>query len=685
MLLLQNLRKLLFPEDFLVPPAPGSVSNILWLGQLCYTGVSLFIFGVLFRHGAEPRLTGTLLAVFVTTQLVQYYEYRHRSFEAAKYIFYGSANAFLFLFSSFLGSQAGVYLLFFPLISSTVAVYGLADKQKIIVMVLLSFLFLGLLDLTDHQLFVLDLPLATLRLYYVCNFLLSLSFIIFCVSHLVAMNSRTQAVLRESEAKLSSILDSLDEIVWAVSLPDYQVTYLNAAADRVMQFPDPSYRRDKRKWAQLAHLQDQKRYLAYHEDVLHRGAGELEYRITRPNGEIRWLHESCKIIRNGQGHPVRLEGTTTDITERKRTEKMIKQQHEKLRAILESTSSSIFAIDTQYRYLSYNSSHEATMQRAYHQRVSVGMDVSENRHFGPDGELMLGHLARAMRGETFSVTEDLGEAGLHRACYEITFNPIQNESDTVTGVAVFARDITERKQRENELLRTNFELDSFVYRSSHDMRAPLRSILGLVNLIRMEEDAEKHPHLLHLIERSVNKLDTFILDLMNFSRNSRLTVATEPVNFEKIITDCTDNLRYMERADRVRIITDVQSKEPFFSDPSRIAIILQNVLSNSIKYQQAEAVEPYIHIRIRTDQQQAALRIEDNGQGIDAAYLDRIFDMFFRASLDSYGSGLGLYITKQVVEKLGGSISVTSRPGVGTVFTITLPNRVPAPTLVEQD
>jgi hypothetical protein len=156
-----------------------------------------------------------------------------------------------------------VYLLFFPLISSTVAVYGLADKKKIILMVLLSFLFLGLLDLTDHQLFVLDLPLATLRLYYVCNFLLSLSFIIFCVSHLVVMNSRTQAVLRESEAKLSSVLDSLDEIVWAVSLPGYQVTYLNTAADRVLQFPDPSYRRDKRKWAQLVHPQDQKRYLAF--------------------------------------------------------------------------------------------------------------------------------------------------------------------------------------------------------------------------------------------------------------------------------------------------------------------------------------------------------------------------------------------------------------------------------------
>jgi PAS domain S-box-containing protein len=470
----------------------------------------------------------------------------------------------------------------------------------------------------------------------------SLSFIIFCVSHLVVMNSRTQAVLRESEAKLSSVLDSLDEIVWAVSLPGYQVTYLNTAADRVLQFPDPSYRRDKRKWAQLVHPQDQKRYLAFHENVLNRGAGELEYRITRPNGEIRWLHESCKIIRGDGAHPVRLEGITTDITEQKRTEKMIKQQNEKLQAILESTSSSIFAIDTQYRYLSYNSSHQAAMQRAYHQHVSVGMDVSENGHFGPDAESMLGHLGRAMQGETFSVTEDLGEADLLRACYEITFNPIQNESGAVTGVAVFARDITERKQRENELIRTNFELDSFVYRSSHDMRAPLRSILGLVNLIRMEEDPEKHPHLLHLIEKSVNKLDTFILDLMNFSRNSRLSVADRAGRLRE------DHCRMRRQpalhgtgrpgADHHRRAVE----EPFFSDPFAHC---HHPPEHALQLDQVPAeptgAEPYIHIRIRTDQQQAALRIEDNGQGIDAAYLDRIFDMFFRASLGVVRLGAG--------------------------------------------
>ncbi len=159
--------------------------------------------------------------------------------------------------------------------------------------------------------------------------------------------------------------------------------------------------------------------------------------------------------------------------------------------------------------------------------------------------------------------EELGSSEHYRTFYETTFNPIQNEQGLVTGVAVFYGDITDRKRKENELLRTNFELDTFVYRSSHDMRAPLRSVLGLVNLIRMEPDRAKHPELLQLIERSINKLDSFLSDLISFSRNSRLEISNEPIDFEKLIDECFDNLRYMANADRIKVYKDIHYGEPF--------------------------------------------------------------------------------------------------------------------------
>jgi PAS domain-containing protein len=236
-----KLKRLLFPEEKLIQPGSGAISNSIWLGQLYYFGVSLFIFFLLLRYHAPQEISFTLIGLFVTVHLFQNYLYWKSHFDAARYVFYGAANFFLFIFSSFLGSHAGIYLLFFPLISSTVAVYGLNGKKQIILMVVLSFAALGLLDLTDHQLFAVAMPGKTLRTLYLLNFLLSLSFIIYFVSHLVLINKRTHAVLQESEAKLSSILNALDEIIWAVSVPDYRLIYLNKAADQVFEFPDASF------------------------------------------------------------------------------------------------------------------------------------------------------------------------------------------------------------------------------------------------------------------------------------------------------------------------------------------------------------------------------------------------------------------------------------------------------------
>ena len=245
----------------------------------------------------------------------------------------------------------------------------------------------------------------------------------------------------------------------------------------------------------------------------------------------------------------------------------------------------------------------------------------------------------------------------------------------MTGIAVFSRDITERKRAENELLRTNFELDTFVYRASHDMRAPLRSVLGLVNLLQMESDEEQRQEYLRLIEKSVDRLDSFFSDLLNFSRNSRLGLVSEPVDFRRIIKDSWQTLQYLENASSIQLVKEVRVSDDFHSDVSRIEIILQNLFSNAIKYHKS-VPGSRVRVAVTADRRQARITVEDNGKGIEHQYLDKIFDMFFRAALGTPGSGLGLYITKQVIEKLGGTISVASELGIGTRFSITIPNRV---------
>ncbi len=294
--MLQKVRKLFFLREFIANPTPESVQNIILFGILCYLSISAAVFYTLFRYVESHSAITGLAGAFAVINWISYREYKEGNQELARYLFYLSANTFLFLFASFLGSESGIYLLYFPLICSAFILYNVWEKRKIIFIVLLSFACLGALDLTRHQLLLLNLPEDIKRTYYVCSFLLCLAFLAFCVSYLVIIVYKTQAVLRESEAKLSSILESLDEVVWAVSMPGQELIYLNQAAEKVFAFPDPSYYVSTRKWSLLVHPQDRRKYETFHGQLPERGAGEIEYRIrfTRPSTDRSGARMSCE-------------------------------------------------------------------------------------------------------------------------------------------------------------------------------------------------------------------------------------------------------------------------------------------------------------------------------------------------------------------------------------------------------
>jgi|GEM_PF-1588046 len=676
--MLETIHNLFFTSDKTIEESSQTVRNFVLVSQLFYHLLSFAVFVVLVQVTHFPKNTYIIILflVYLAAYLLIFRINKQRRPDIAKYIFYIITNILLFIFSSALGNKAGIYLLYFPLITSTLVIYGFHDKEKIISMTAMSFACLGLLDFTEHRLWLLPVSPESQHTFYAANFILSVGIIGFCIIYLISVLYHTEIRLRESESNLSSILSSLNEVVWAANLPDGDIIYINAAADQVFSFPQKSFYENRKYWSQIVLPADRPDYEAFEAEVHKKGSDEMEYRVVRKNGELRWLRDRRKIVWDESRKPLRLEGITTDITEYKLAEERIKQQNEQMRGILESTQSSIFAIDTDYNYLIHNSTHKATMQRAYGVTVSKGANIVEDNLFGPDTEQVLAHLQQASQGKQFLVINKLGNTNLHRTWYETVYNPIQNEYGKVTGIAVFSRDITERKRAENELIRTNFELDTFVYRASHDMRAPLRSVLGLVNLIKIETEEHQKTEYLKLIEKSVDRLDSFFADLITFSRNSRVDLAKDHIDFNKLIKDCWNNLQYLENASAIRLIKEVDVQADFYSDPSRIEIILLNLFSNAIKYHKA-VVGSQVRIFIQADRSQARIIVEDNGKGIEPQYLDKIFDMFFRASLGTHGSGLGLYITKQVIEKLGGNISVQSESGKGTQFVITIPNYVP--------
>jgi PAS domain S-box-containing protein len=233
----------------------------------------------------------------------------------------------------------------------------------------------------------------------------------------------------------------------------------------------------------------------------------------------------------------------------------------------------------------------------------------------------------------------------------------------------------EKLEKQNsELKKLNTELDSFVYSASHDLKAPLSSVKGLINLAKNEENREQLQQYLDLVDKSVGKLDDFIKDIVDLSRNARQDVEAEPIDFKEIVEDTLDNFQYLENFERISRVLKINSNVDFYSDKRRLKVLLNNLISNAIRYFNPYIDNPTVEIKIDVTLENAILTISDNGLGIENKYLDKIFEMFFRASNNSKGTGIGLYIVKETVNKIDGSIEVESEVEKGTTFKVTVPN-----------
>lgn len=242
-------------------------------------------------------------------------------------------------------------------------------------------------------------------------------------------------------------------------------------------------------------------------------------------------------------------------------------------------------------------------------------------------------------------------------------------------------DITERKKAEidldlqcKKLLKTNTELDRFVYSVSHDLRSPLTSILGLINFI--EAESGEHDTIKHIlmIRESVNRLDNFIKSILSYSRNNRMSLKVEKISIQKKITEIVETFTGNPETKDIEFIVEIEEQQPFYTDIIRFNTIIENIISNAIKYHKAEGTNNFIKINCYSDSEMLKLTITDNGIGIDPEHHAKIFEMFYRLASKKVGSGIGLYIVKDTVEILQGAVAVQSEVDKGTSFHITLKN-----------
>ena len=229
--------------------------------------------------------------------------------------------------------------------------------------------------------------------------------------------------------------------------------------------------------------------------------------------------------------------------------------------------------------------------------------------------------------------------------------------------------------KKKELGKAYEDLDKFAYSVTHDMRGPLLSVQGAIDVARTMTNIDEIKEILEMMDKSVHKLDDFIRNIHEYYNIKRGQLSFTEINFNKIINDLEDIFQISERVNNVKFTNNLSQTGAFKSDETSIKIVLNNLLSNAFKYQRKNAEDKFVVLQIDVNSEAAIISVKDNGIGIHKNYIDNIFTMFFRATSEESGSGFGLYNVKDALTRLGGTIEVASTPNEGTKFKVTIPGK----------
>jgi signal transduction histidine kinase len=289
-------------------------------------------------------------------------------------------------------------------------------------------------------------------------------------------------------------------------------------------------------------------------------------------------------------------------------------------------------------------------------------------HSPPQFESLIEHLVAEKRVEGFKfLIRDRAGREDNWAVISVRYFEAQGFAE---GVLL---DISEQHSQMLELQRVNAELDNFTYHASHDLRAPLATIMGLANLGLLEgNSAEKQLLYFKMIQDRVDHLDALLKDLISVSFNKRSNTNYESIDLRAEIDYIIQAFELPQQS--MRIVVEVEGSQPCATDPIRFRTIIRNIVSNAFKYAKPNHATSSIFICATISIESIQLVVQDNGIGIDDASKAHIYEMFFRGTTQSLGSGLGLYIVKSMVDKLKGEIYFESSAGEGTMFRVTIPN-----------
>jgi PAS domain S-box-containing protein len=374
-------------------------------------------------------------------------------------------------------------------------------------------------------------------------------------------------------------------------------------------------------------------------------------------------------------NPIEMEGerlistAIRDVSERKRVDETVRH----LAALVEASNDAIFSNRLDGTIASWNQGAERLF--GYTSEEVKGRSHAALALPGQDAELreLLACLARGETIDAYETTRKRKDGQLVEV--SITMSPIRDASGRITAGSVVARDITEKKRTEQELREINHELDTFASTVSHDLRAPLRQLAGLADVLvedygdALDDTGRRYARRLASV---ASRMDSLTQRLLDYSRVSREALPLAPVGLDAIVADACSHLDEEIRSRHARV--EVSPKLPHvLAHDVTLARVIGNLLSNAIKFVNPD-VRPAVRVWAEERGDWARLWVEDNGLGIEPRFHEKIFHPFERLQgIDAYaGTGLGLAIVRKGVERMGGRAGVESEAQRGSRFWVEL-------------
>ncbi len=481
---------------------------------------------------------------------------------------------------------------------------------------------------------------------------------------------RASEATRQNEANLKSLIENTQDAILSLD-KDLKIVFINTPAKKMLE---KICSIEIKKGVKLFDsVPQQELPFDYNAVVTALDGKRSILEVAREKDGQNFFYEvSVNPIINHNGEISGVSCFSRDITERKIAELKIRRSEEKFRRLIEIMHEGVVYSDIEGRIQFVNNTF--CRVTGYSPEELLGKQSVKNLLAAESADLLSQKMDLRKKG-----IGDQYELKMRKKSGEIVWAlvngvPLLDDAGEVVGGMDTYIDITEMKTAEAKLKSINQELNTFVYKSSHDLKGPLASIKGLTSIARDEITDEDGKRYFGLIAQSTDRLDHILTDLLETVKLKETTVTTEKIDLNALIKDVLNSLEHGPDFERVSFRINITPNLFIYSDKKILTSVMQNLIDNGVKYRRHDLDNSFVSISIADYKSGITIKMEDNGLGIPEDIQDKVFDMFYRGHSESKGTGLGLYIVKNAVEKLGGTIELQSKVSEGTIFTIFLPN-----------